>query len=169
MALLVFVLFPLIATLCLARVLTDTALILVEPAPNNLNLAPLPNPYPVPGTDITLHFLPQPTHPRPPDADIIRLFARARSVIEAYEGNSPIPGHGYTLICGRAKMDLASNHLPMNPFMYSDALSVLLGISFKMANEGARNILARVLRTGNPQIIGFAAVYRPAIARDNSA
>lgn len=66
-------------------------------------------------------------------------------------------------------MDLASNHLPMNPFMYSDALSVLLGISFKMANEGARNILARVLRTGNPQIIGFAAVYRPAIARDNSA
>lgn len=66
-------------------------------------------------------------------------------------------------------MDLTSNNLPMNPFTYSDALSVLLGISFKMGNEGARNILASVLRTGNPQIIGFAAVYRPTIARANSA
>ena len=163
-------LFLVMATLDLALVMNYTQLTMVRPTPNSLSLALLPNPFPVPGTDI---FLPQPSFfPQPPETDVARIFAIARSEIEAYirtQGDGPVMHHEYNLVYGQVEINLHSNDAPMNPFKYSDALSVLFGLSLKMAIEGVRNIAARVLRTGNPETIGLAAIYRPGIGRDTFA
>ena len=161
------------ATLGLALVLNHTQLIMVRPAPNSLGLALLPNPLPVPGTDITLDFLRQPSFfPQPPDSDVVRIFTIAESEIEAYirtQGDGPIRHHEYILVCKQVEITLHSSDAPLNAFKYSDALSLFFGIRLQMAREGVRNIAARVLRTGNPEIMGFAAIYRPGIGRDTFA
>ena len=162
-------LFLVMATLGLALVMNYTQLTMVRPTPNSLSLALLPNPFPVPGTDITLDFLPQPSFfPQPPETDVVRIFAISESEIEAYirtQGDSPIMHQEYDLVYKQVEITLYSSNAPLNAFKYSDALSVLYGISLKMAREGVRNIAARVLRTGNPETIGLAAIYRPGIRR----
>ena len=162
-------LFLVMATLGLALVMNYTQLTMVRPTPNSLSLALLPNPFPVPGTNITLDFLPQPSFfPQPPETDVVRIFAIAESEIEAYirtQGDSPILHHEYDLVYKQVEITLHSSDAPLNAFKYSDALSVLYGISLKLAEERVRNIAARVLRTGNPETIGLAAIYRPGIGR----
>ncbi len=54
----------------------------------------------------------------------------------------------------------------MNPFRYSDALSVLLGFRMEFERDGYRSISAQVLRTGSLERIGLAALYRPGVLRD---
>ena len=150
--------------------MNHTQLTMVRPTPNSLSLALLPNPFPVPGTDITLDFLPQPSFfPQPPETDVVRIFAISESEIEAYirtQGDSPIMHHEYDLVYKQVEITLHSSDAPLSAFKYSDALSVLYGISLKMAREGVRNIAARVLRTGSPEAIGLAAIYRLGIGRD---
>ncbi|KAM0802389.1 hypothetical protein BDR22DRAFT_124623 [Usnea florida] len=163
-------LFLVMATLGLALVMNYTQLTMVRPTPNSLSLALLPNPFPVPGTDITLDFLPQPSFfPQPPETDVVRIIAIAESEIEGYirtQGDSPIMHHLYDLVYKQVEITLYSSNAPLNAFKYSDALSALYGISLKMAREGVSNIAARVLRTGNPETIGLAAIYRHGIGRD---
>ena len=165
--------FLVMATLGLALVMNYTQLTMVRPTPNSLSLALLPNPFPVPGTDITLDFLPQPSFfPQPQETDVVRIFAIAESEIEAYirtHGDSPILHRQYDLVYKQVEITLLSGDAPMNAFRYSDALSVLSGISLKMAREGVRTTAARVLRTGSPETIGLAAIYRPSIRRDTFA
>ena len=163
-------LFLVMATLGLALVMNYTQLTMVRPTPNSLGLALLPNPFPVPGTDITLDFLPQPSFfPQPPATDVVRIIAIAESEIEGYirtQGDIPIMHHLYDLVYKQVEITLHSSNASLNAFKYSDALSALFGISLKMASEGIRNIAARVLRTGNLETIGLAAVYRRGIGRD---
>ena len=161
------------ASLGLALVLNHTQLIIVRPTPNSLSLAPLPNPFPVPGTDITLDFLPQPLFfPQPSESDVVKVLTIAESEIKAYirtQGDGPITHHVFIVGYEQVKITLHSSDAPTNAFKYSDALSVFFGIRLKMAREGVRNIAARVLRTGNPETIGLAAMYRPDIGRDTFA
>ena len=44
--------------------------------------------------------------------------------------------------------------------LYSEALSVLMGISLKMAREGYESRRTRVLRTGDGNLLGSALVLR---------
>ena len=173
MPLLALVLLPLISSLGLALVPRDPELTMIKPTSNSLNLHPLPNPFPVPGTDITLQFLPLPAfYPQPSQTDIIRLFDIVRSDIEAYirvQGDGPIMEREYLVDYGEVEIALTSSGVRMDPLTYGDALTVLLGVSFKLAREGYRNTSARVFRTGEPQPIGFVAVYRIGIARDSPA
>lgn len=167
MVFLTHILLPVIATLGLALTPIDT---MDKILPNISHLDPFPIPFPVPGTDITLDFLPQPGFvPRLLQADVIEVFAMAMSDIKAYirvQGNSPIMGNEYVLVHGEAGMTMSSSDAPMDPFRYSDALSVLLAILLKLARDGCSNTAARVHRTGSLEAIGFAAVYRLGVMRD---
>ena len=84
------------------------------------------------------------------------------------QGDVPMIGDQYQLDYGKAELVLTSNRASMDPFTYSDALSVLLGISFKLAREGYVNTSVRIRRTGFAAIIGLAAVYRSSMTRENS-
>ncbi len=74
---------------------------MVQPSANDLNLDEPPSHFPVPGTDITLVFLPHPALTlQPPQQDIIRLLALANADIETYirvPGDGPIMGDEYLL------------------------------------------------------------------------
>ena len=163
---------PAIATLIFPLALAHTVLTTVNPTTNGSNLEPLPNPYHVPGTDITLDFLPQPPlPPQPPLTDIIKLFEIARSDIEFYIlilGDGPILDREYVLVYGKAEITLTSTNAPMDPMTYSDALSVISGTTTKLGVEGYGKISMRVIRTGTHDLIGFAAVSRPGVIRDTS-
>ena len=170
MALLAFTLLPVIASLCHSLVLRDAALDMAKP----ISEEPLPNPFPVPGTNITIEFLPQPGMfaPQPPEKDVTMLFQLARSDIEAYirvQGDGRIEGNRYEVDYGKVEMVLTSSDTVADPVKYSDILSVLSGIAMKMTTEGYKNTAVRVFRTGQPDTIGLAAVYRPGITRDISA
>ena len=174
MALLAITLLPLIASLCHTLVLRDAALVLAKPTSDSLNIEPLPNPYPIPDTDITIEFLPQPGMfaPQPPEKDVTVTFQLARADIEAYiraQGDGPIEGNRYEVDYGKVEMVLTSLDETADPVKYSDILSVLAGISMKMTREGYKNTAVRILRTGQPDTIGLAAVYRPGFMRDISA
>ena len=173
MALLEFIFLPLIASLCHALVLRDAAVALTKPTSDSFNLEPLPNPFPIPGTDITIEFLPQPGlfAPQPPEADVITLFRLARSDIQAYirvQGDGPIESNEYEVDYGKVELVVTSTNMATDPLEYSDILAVMSGISMKMSREGYINTSVRVLRTGQPDTIGLAAVYRPGILRDIS-
>ena len=174
MALLAIVLLPLISSLSHALVLRDAPLALTEPTSNGFSLDPLPNPFAIPGTDITVEFLPPPGMfaPQPPRTDCVILFELTRSDVQAYirvEGDGPIEGNEYEVDYGKVEFIVTSSDTAANPLKYSDVLSVLSGIGMKMSREGYKNTSVRVFRTGQPAIIGLAAVYRPGIMRDNSA
>lgn len=143
MLLLALPLLPVIATLGFALVPNDRELNFAKLTPHSSSLAPTPNPFPVPGTDITLDFLTHPaSFPQSPQPYIIRVFAVARSYIEAYisvPGNGLIMHHEYIPAYGNVEILLYSSHTPMNPITYSDALSVILGALLKMVREGYRN------------------------------
>lgn len=147
----------------------DTGLTMIEPTPN---LDPIPNPFPVPGTDVTLEFLPSAASSlQPPRTDVIKLFTIAKSDLKGYmrvQGDGPIMGDEYLLDYGKAELTLTSNRASMDPFTYSDALGVLLGVSLVLARKGYVNTSVRVRRTGFPQLIGLAAVYRSGITREIS-
>ena len=176
MFLLAIILLPLIASLSHTLALRDAALVLAKPSSNSSSLEPLeplPNPFPIPGTDITIEFLPQPTMfaPQPPRTDVLVLFQLARADLQAYirvQGDGPIMGNNYEVDYGKVEMILTSSNMAADPVKYSDVLSVLSGIAIKMSREGYRNRAVRVFRTGQPDIIGHAAVYRPGIIRDIS-
>lgn len=77
MGLLALSLLPVVATLRvgLALVPNDMELTMVKPTPDSSNLAPLPSPFAVPGTEITLDFLPQPAFfPQPLETDVAQDF-----------------------------------------------------------------------------------------------
>ena len=177
MALFAIILLPLIASLSHTLVLRDTALVLPKPTSDTFTLepvTPLPNPFPIPGTNITIEFLPQPTMfaPQPPKSDVLMIFQLARSDVEAFirvQGDGPIIGNEYEVDYGKVEFVLTSSDTVAHPVKYSDVLSVLSGFATKMSREGYRNTSVRVLRTGQPDIIGLAAVYRPGITRDVSA
>ena len=168
MALLAIILLPLIASLSHTLVLRDAPLVLAKP------MEPFPNPFPIPGTNITIEFLPQPAMfaPQPPKQDVLMLFQLARSDIQAFirvSGDVPIIGNEYEISYGIVEFILTSSDTVADPVRYSDISSVLSGISMKMSREGYRNTSVRVLRTGQTDTIGLAAVYRPGITRDVSA
>ena len=174
MAILALVLLPLIANLVVTIIPREMALNTVKPTPNTLTLESMPNPFPVPGTDITLEFLPPPGmfSPQPPRGDVIKIFELAKSDIEAYIrvlDDGPIMGNEYLLDYGKVEMIMNSLNVAGDPLKYSDLLAVILGMSLKMAREGCKNTSARVLRNGQLDTIGLAAVYRPGNMRDTSA
>ena len=165
-------LLPIIATLGLTLAVSDTKLLLIKPTPEGLHLSPLPNPYPVPNTDITLDFQPQPLVRRLSPRKVVGLFDTATSEIEDHirvHGDGPIEGNEYKLAVQRVEMALTSSGPPVDPLKNSEVLSVIVGISLKMAKEGYRNRAMEVLRTGNPATIGVAAVDRQTVARHTSA
>ena len=177
MALLAIIFLPLIASLSHTLVLRDAALVLPKPTSDSFTLeplTPLPNPFPVPGTNITIEFLPQPSMfaPQPPKRDVLMLLQLARSDVEAFirvQGDGPIISNEYEVDYGKVEFILTSSDTVADRVKYSDVLSVLSGFSIKMSREGYRNTSVRVLRTGQPDTIGLAAVYRPGITRDISA
>ena len=177
MALLAIIFLPLIASLSHTLVLRDAALVLPKPTSDSFTLeplTPLPNPFPIPGTNITIEFLPQPSMfaPQPPKTDVLMLFQLARSDVEAFirvQGDGPIMSNDYEVDYGKVEFILTTSDTVAHPVKYSDVLSVLSGFSIKMSTEGYRNTSVRVFRTGHPDTIGLAAVYRPGITRDISA
>lgn len=135
----------------------------IRPIPASLNLPPIPNPFPVPNTDITLDFVPQPGAALAlPKDDVIDCVILAKEHLETLireQGDRTI-GHGYELTYGLASVEIYSENPPMQAVTYHQALSVLLGLSLKMAREGYRYRHTRVLHTGDGELLGTAVVRR---------
>lgn len=132
-----------------------------KPIPASLNLHPLPNPFPVPNSDVTLYFTLQPMPGVPlPRNDIINCFALATEHLEtliARQGDRPIASR-YEMTYEAVALKIESENAPLDCITYDEALSVLWGISLKMAREGYQYRRMVVLRTGGFDVLGTAVV-----------
>ena len=135
----------------------------IKPIPASLNLHPIPNPFPIPNTDITLDFILQPdTALALQKDDVIDCIILAKEDLEMLireQGNAPI-GHSYDLTYGRANLEIYSSDPPTHAVTYNQAVSALLGISLKMEREGYQYRRTRVLHTGDGELLGTAVVRR---------
>ena len=136
-----------------------------NPIPASLNLHPIPNPFPVPNSDVTLYFniLPNPGLPLPKN-DVIDCFALATEHLEALiarQGDRPIATR-YEMSYEAVILKIESENAASGRITYDEALSVLWGTSLKMAREGYQFRRMLVLRTGGLHVLG-TAVVRPAV------
>ena len=133
----------------------------IKPIPASLNLQPLPNPFPVPNTDITLDFIAQASPPPPlPKDDVVDCFTLAKEDLENIinaQGDGPITYY-YEMIYEGVALEIYSGSIPPHCIFYSEALLVLLGISLKMNREGYRYRRMCVLQTHNRDLLGTAIV-----------
>ena len=124
-----------------------------KPAPGNLRLHPMPNPFRIPGTDITLQWDPMhdPDHPLP-EAFTIDAFLKCTARADAHMrhlGDGPIgealfPSHLIT-VYRNVVIEFASD-VP-GVILYSEISDILMAISWKMSSEGYRSCWVRVWRT----------------------
>ncbi|CAF9905844.1 MAG: hypothetical protein ALECFALPRED_001362 [Alectoria fallacina] len=132
-----------------------------NPIPARLNLHPLPNPFPVPNSDITLLYFGMPIPGPPlPQNDVINCFALAIDYLEtliAEQGDRPI-AFRYEMTYEAVALKIESENYPLYCITYDEALSVLWGISLKMAREGYQYRRMVVLRTGGLDVLGTAVV-----------
>lgn len=164
MAVLALVLLLLIATLGLAHVPRDTTLVMSKSPNHSMIPNPLPNPFPIPATDITLDFFVFPFSPQSPSSDIIDLFHLFQIQIEAhirYHGNGPIQRYHYPRTYGKAVMSftiLTFHNASVDLFRYEDALAVIKGLRLKMETEGYTDTVAQVLRSVTLDVLASVAV-----------
>ena len=123
-----------------------------KPPPNSLCLHPFPNPFAIPGTDITLHW-DQPDHDDPlTEADTVEVFLKCKTRADTHLrliGDGPIGGlvPNYLLsMYGSVFVEFASQ-VP-GVIRYSEVSEILRALSWKMSREGYRACVVRVLRTG---------------------
>lgn len=132
-----------------------------NPGPASLTLQPLPNPFPVPDTGISLEFAFLPATPaRLSKTDTTDCFAEARQHFEteiSVEGDIPMT-HRYEVVCGEVYLRMVTNGAPVPRMTYSEAVGALLGASLKMAREGYAVRHARVLRTEGGDLLGALTV-----------
>ena len=124
-----------------------------KPAPGNLRLHPMPNPFQIPGTDIALQWDPihDPDHPLP-EVYTIDAFLKCKARADAHVrhiGDGPIgerlfPGHFVTVYKG-VVIEFASD-VP-GVILYSEVSDILTAVSWKMLGEGYRSCWVRVWRT----------------------
>ena len=127
----------------------------------SLNLDPLPNPYPVPSTRITLAFYP---HAQPLFVpDVIGCIRKARDDFLTY-----LRLHGDGVITDTLNVDYRSVGVriwpggapaPARPLMYNDTLAVLDGVETKISREGYWRWFAVVRETEGMALLGSVAVY----------
>ncbi|KAF6230719.1 hypothetical protein HO173_011071 [Letharia columbiana] len=152
----------LLATPSATGILNITDLLpITKPPPNSLTLNPIPNPFPVPNTDITLDFA-TPPHLAPllPQTDVTDCFALAKVHFETLiheHGDGPI-AYSYEMTYGRVTLKMFSENAPMRCITYGEALSVLLGISLKMAREGFEFRRLHVLQSDDGELLGMAVL-----------
>lgn len=164
MAVLALVLLPLIASLGLAHVPRDTTLVMYKSTNHSVASNPLPNPFPIPGTDITLDFFVFPLSTQPPSSDVINLFHLFQSQIEArirYYGDGPIQRYHYPRTYGKAVMSFTIftfHNASVDLFRYEDALAVIEGLQLKTESEGYTDTVAWVLRSVTLDILASVAV-----------
>ena len=153
MAVLALVLLPLIATLGLTHVPRDTTLVMDRSTNRSVVPNLLPNPFPIPGTDITLDFSVFPLSPQSPSSDIIDLFHLFQLQIEAhirYHGDGPIQRYHYPHTYGKAVMSFTIftfHNASVDLFRYEDPLAVIEGLRLKTESEGYTDTVAWVLRS----------------------
>lgn len=125
----------------------------------SLNVNPLPNPYLVPSTRITLVFDP---HAQPLSApDVIDCIRKAREDFLAY-----MRLHGDGVVTDAFNFDYRSVRVrispagqPARPLMYNDTLAVLEGVETKMAREGYWRWYAFVRETEGLALLGAVVVH----------
>ena len=139
-----------------------------KPAPENLRLHPFPNPFPVPGTDITLHWEQAPFLGHSLDrADTEDAFLKCKDRANAHVrfiGDGPIGGliPNYLLTHYGSVLVEFSNEIP-SVILYSDVPSILMALSWKMSREGFRDCLVTVRRTNQGplgELLGKVSVRR---------
>ncbi|KAL9012791.1 MAG: hypothetical protein Q9173_002466 [Seirophora scorigena] len=111
---------------------------------------PLPNPYEVPGTPITLDFE---DHPGPllQQRDVYLLFRKARTFITSHllrYGDGEIP-LGLQMFQFRSVEMVLQSSEQFRHMRYSDVEDVLIGLTDKMAQEGCRERSAVVTYEGD--------------------
>lgn len=123
-----------------------------KPPPDILRLHPFPNPFPIPSTDITLHW-DQPDHDDPlTESDTVEAFFKCKARADThlrFNGDGPIGGlvPNYLLSAyGSVVVDFASQ-VP-GVIISSEVVEILRTLSWKMSREGSRACVVRALRTG---------------------
>ena len=125
-----------------------------KPAPGNLRIHPMPDPFQIPGTDIALQWDPMhdPDHPLP-EAYTRDAFLKCKAKADAHvrhNGDGPIgerlfPSHLITVY--RNVVVEFANNVP-GVILYSEVPDILMALSWKMSSEGYRSCWVKVWRTG---------------------
>ena len=122
------------------------------PAPEDLQLDPIPNPFHIPGTDIALQWVHLDHIGLPLSSDYtLNAFRKCNDRAEAhvrYIGDEPIGGlwsKRFVTIVQHVVVEFASN-VP-GVILYSEVSDILMAISWKMSREGFRSCWVRVWRT----------------------
>lgn len=124
-----------------------------KPAPGNLQIHPMPNPFHIPGTDIALQWDPMDDPDDPlPEAFTINALLKCKARADThlrYQGDGPIgglfPNHLVT-VYKNVVIEFASN-VP-SVILYSEVSDILTALSWKMSRDGYRTCWVRVWRTG---------------------
>ena len=122
-----------------------------NPAPGTLRLHPMPNPFPIPGTDITLQWDPMHDHHHPlPEAFTIDAFLKCKARADAhlrYIGDGPIGGliPNYLITVYKNVVIEFASDVP-GVILYSEVSDILMALRCKMASEGYRSCWVRVWR-----------------------
>ena len=123
-----------------------------KPAPETLRVHPFPNPFPIPGTHITLHWEQAPFLGHSLDrADTEDVFLKCKDRADAHVrfiGDGPIGGviPNYLLTHYGTVIVEFSNEIP-GVILYSDVSGILMALSWKMSREGFRDCSVSVRRT----------------------
>lgn len=129
-----------------------------EPALGNLNLEPLPNPFPVPGTDITLQWHQPHDLEDLSKADVEGAFLECKAGVDAhvrFVGDGPIPNFFHTVY--RTVIVLFSNADP-DVILYSEVSDILMAISWIVSRQGYRESWVGVLRIDGGEDLGAVSV-----------
>lgn len=144
-----------------------------KPTSGNLSLNPLPNPFPIPGTDITLQWAqPQPFPELLTKADAKEAFLKCKTRADTHVrviGDGPIGGlvPNSLLTVYRSVVVTLFSQTP-EVILYSEVPDILKAISWKMSREGYWGCLVRVLRTDGGELLGIVSV-RTTIGGDATA
>ena len=106
---------------------------------STLRSLPLSNPYPVPGTPITLNFVPEQREPELSEDDVLACLFKAGHAITdhiALHGDGPIAGNHIHIASGAVELGISPVGHPVAPLTYNETLCVLSGFATKMATEG---------------------------------
>ena len=143
-----------------ATVALNTTAFGLWPGSGVLHLDPLPNPYPVPNTRITLNF--DPHHQSLFAPDVIGCLQKAQDEFFKHireEGDdvfiSPLDVNYKT-----AGIRITPTVAPLPHFWYNDTFAVLEGIGQKMSHEGYWRWYAEVHETQGYAFLGAVVVYR---------
>lgn len=133
-----------------------------KPVPGNFNLQldPFPNPFPIPGTGMTIEWHQHHDLDDLPKADVQGAFQECKTRAEThvlFVGDGPIPDLFYAFY-GSVVVIFRHGIGVSGVMLYSEVSDILMAMSWVVSREGYREMWVRVTRTDGGQDLGSVSV-----------